>query len=107
LELIDDELDQTSKGLASPHHLHNVQSAIENILSLVEYDDLIADMAGRLIQTAADYINRHDIVPAARTREDEIADAKRFRAAQNALARFRLALERSRPNARVRTLRLG
>jgi hypothetical protein len=43
LKLINTQFDEISRGLTSPHHLHNVRCGIENILSLLEYDnDVVA-----------------------------------------------------------------
>jgi hypothetical protein len=106
LDLIESELKRVSKGFFSSHYLHNVRSGIANIVDLIEYDDEIADAADHLTRMAAGYINRHDAVSVA-VAERETADADRFRTALAALAHFRAALERARPNSRVHTLGLG
>ncbi len=38
LKLIDTQLEETSRGVTSSHHFHNVQCGIENILSLLDYN---------------------------------------------------------------------
>jgi hypothetical protein len=39
LKLISTQLEETSRGIASSHHFHNVQCGIENILSLLDYNN--------------------------------------------------------------------
>jgi hypothetical protein len=39
LKLISAQLEETSRGVISSHHFHNVQCGIENILSLIEYNN--------------------------------------------------------------------
>jgi hypothetical protein len=95
-----------SSGIASSHHVHNVQAGIANILSLLQYDAEIDAAAERLSQAAADYLNRHGIVSTITIEQERRADIDRFGAAQDSLAAFRAALERARPNSRVRTLGL-
>ena len=107
LDLIENVLRQASKGIASSHHLHNVQSGIANILDLLQYDDGIADAAGQLTRMAASYINRHNLVPVVITDKETDGDADRLRAAFAALAHFRSTLEGAQPNRRVHTLGLG
>jgi hypothetical protein len=104
LDLIESELRQASKGVASSHHVHNVQSGIANIVDLLEYDGGIADAAGHLTRMAASYINRHNVAVPEREAD---ADADRLRAALAALANFRSTLERARPNSRVHVLGLA
>jgi hypothetical protein len=48
LKLINTQFDEISRGLTSPHHLHNVRCGIENILSLLEYDNDIVAKADQL-----------------------------------------------------------
>ncbi len=43
LKLISTQLEETSRGVTSSHHFHNVQCGIENILSLLEYNSEDAD----------------------------------------------------------------
>lgn len=107
IDLIKGVIAEASKGIASSHHVHNVQSGIVNILSLLEHDEEISAAADRLGQTAANYLNRHGIVSATITDHERRADADRFGVAQEALAVFRAALERARPSPRVRVLGLG
>jgi hypothetical protein len=107
VELIKDVLSEASRGVASSHHFHNVRAGIANILSLLEYDNEIGEAANRLTQTAANYLNRHDIASATVTEQERRADADRFGIVQDALAAFGASLERARPSARVRTLGLG
>jgi hypothetical protein len=107
LDLIESELKRVAKGLSSSHYLHNVRSGIANIVDLIEYDDEIADAADHLTRMAAGYINRHGAVLVAVAERETHADADRFRTALAALAHFRAALERARPNTRVHTLGLG
>ena len=79
---------EASSGIASSHHFHNVRAGIANILSLLEYDEEIGAAADRLTETAANYLNRHDIVSTTTTEQERRADADRF------------------PSSRVRTLGL-
>ena len=106
LDLIFAELQQASKGVVSPHHVHNVQSGIANILALLEHNDEIADAADRLGRVAARYINRHAILPITCGELGTSADAARLSAALAALDAFCVVLERARPNSRVRVLGL-
>jgi hypothetical protein len=107
VDLIKRALLEASRGIASSHHLHNVRAGIANILSLLEHDDEIGAAADRLTQTAANYLNRHDIGLTIMTEQERRADVARFDVAQDALAAFRASLERARPSSRVRTLGLG
>jgi hypothetical protein len=106
LDLIFTELQQASKGIASAHHVHNVQSGIANILALLEHNDEIADAADRLDRVAARYINCHAILPIPGDELEAGADAARLSAALAALDAFCAVLERARPNSRVRVLGL-
>ena len=58
VDLIKRVLLEASKGIASSHHVHNVQAGIANILCLLQYDGEIGAAAERLTQTAANYLNR-------------------------------------------------
>jgi len=107
VDLIKRALLEASRDIASSHHLHNVRAGIANILSLLEYDDEIGAAADRLTQTAANYLNRHNIGLTMMTEQERRADVDRFGVAQDALAAFRASLERARPSSRVRTLGLG
>jgi hypothetical protein len=102
LKLISAQLEEKSRGVISSHHFHNVQCGIENILSLLEYNNDIVDKADQLSRRASSYITRHDLISS-----NVSEDANRLRAAQEALAGFCLAIERSQPNSRVRTLGLA
>jgi hypothetical protein len=107
IDLIERALTEASRGIASSHHFHNVRAGIANILSLLEYDAEIGAAADRLTQTAASYINRHDIGATTMTERERGADADRFSIAQDAVAAFRASLERGRPSSRVRKLGLA
>jgi hypothetical protein len=104
LKLISAQLEETSRGVTNSHHVHNVQCGIQNILSLLEYNNDVIESADRLLRRASSYIAHHE--PSSRKMGDVSEDADRLRAAQDALAGFRSVVERSRPNARVRTLGL-
>jgi hypothetical protein len=56
LNLISAQLEETSRGISSDHHFHNVQCGIANILSLLEFDDNIDKTANQLSRTASIYI---------------------------------------------------
>jgi hypothetical protein len=107
VDLIKRTLLEASRGIASSHHLHNVRAGIANILSLLEYDAAIGAAADRLTQTAASYIDHHDILSPTMTEQERRADADRFGMAQDAFAAFRASLERARPSSRVRALGLA
>ena len=107
LNLINTTLEDISRGVASPHHLHNVRCGIENILSLLQHNNAVFEKADQLSCRAHDYITYHDLVtskPADSTRGE---DVDRLRAVREALAGFRSAVEHSQPNSRVRTLGLA
>jgi hypothetical protein len=104
LRLISAQLEETSRGVTSSHHFHNVQCGIENILSLLEYNKDVFEKADQLASRASNYISCHD---PRNTDTDISEDADRLRAALEALAGFAAALEQSRPNSRVRTLGLA
>jgi hypothetical protein len=105
LKLIGAQLEETSRGLHSVHHVHNIDCGIANILSLLEPNNDVVQKADQLSLKASSYISRHD--PASAGVSDGNEDADRFHAAQAALAGFRFAVERSRPNSRVHTLGLA
>jgi hypothetical protein len=107
LKLISAQLEETSRGVISSHHFHNVQCGIENILSLLEYNDDLVDKADQLSRRASNYITRHDMISSKISERDISEDADRLRATHEALAGFRLAVEHSQPNSRVRTLGLA
>jgi hypothetical protein len=52
LKVISAQLEQTSRGVASPHHLHNVRCGIENILSLLQLNKEIVEKAVALLTTS-------------------------------------------------------
>jgi len=106
LKLISAQLEETSRGVISSHHFHNVQCGIENILSLIEYNNEVVQKADQLSLRASSYITRHDLISSNVSDGDVSEDANRLRAAQEALAGFCFAVERSLPNSRVRTLGL-
>ena len=108
LKLIGAQLEETSRGVPSPHHLHNVRCGIENILSFLELNNEVVEKADRLARSASDYITRHDLI-SLNIRDDETVggDADRLRATYEALASFCSAVEHSQPNSRLRTLGLA
>ena len=103
LNLINAQLEETSRGISSSHHFHNVQCGIANILSLLKYSNDVGEKADQLSRTASNYIACHAVI----TEGDIAKDADRLKAAHAALAGFRLAVEHSQPNARVRALGLS
>lgn len=107
LKLISAQLEEKSRGVISSHHFHNVQCGIENILSLLEYNNDIVEKADQLSRRASSYITCRDLISSNVSDGDVSEDADRLRAAQEALAGFCLAIERSQPNSRVRTLGLA
>jgi hypothetical protein len=107
LNLIGAQLEETSRGINSSHHFHNVQCGIANILSLLEYDNTVGEKADQLSRTASNYITCHDVISSKTGDGDITEDAERLNAAHEALAGFRFAVEHSQPNARVRTLGLS
>ena len=107
LKLISAQLEETSRGVTSSHHFHNVQCGIENILSLLEYNNDVVDKADQLSRRASSYITRHDLISSRISDTDISEDADRLRAAHEALAGFCFAVEHSKPNSRVGTLGLA
>ena len=107
LKLIGAQLEETSRGLHSVHHVHNIDCGIANILSLLEPNNEVVQKADQLSLKASSYISRHDPASTGVSDGDDNEDADRFHAAQAALAGFRFAVERSRPNSRVHTLGLA
>jgi hypothetical protein len=100
LKLISTQLEETSRGVTSSHHFHNVQCGIENILSLLEYNNDVVDKADQLSRRASNYITRHGLISSKISDTDISEDADR-------LGAFRFAVEHSQPNSRVRTLGLA
>jgi hypothetical protein len=107
LKLINTVLEDTSRGVASPHHFHNVRCGIENILSLLKYNNEIVEKADQLSRRARDYITYRDLVTSKNSDGTIGEDDDRLRAVREALAGFRSALEHSQPNSRVRALGLA
>src|SRR4051795_1902062 len=60
LKLIGAQLEETSRGLHSIHHVHNIDCGIANILSLLEPNNEVAQKADQLSRKASSYISRHD-----------------------------------------------
>ena len=107
LNPINTALEDISRGVASPHHLHNVRCGIENILSLLELNDEVIEKADQLARRASDYITRHDLI-SLKIRDETISeDTDRLRATYEALASFCSAVEHSQPNSRLGTLGLA
>jgi hypothetical protein len=106
LKLINTALEDVSRGVASPHHLHNVRCGIENILSLLEYNTEVVEKADQLSRRAGDYITHHDMVTS-KMSDGTKEDLDRLRTVREALASFCSAVEHSQPNSRVRTLGLA
>jgi hypothetical protein len=107
LRLISAQLDETSRGVASPHHLHNVRCGIENILSLLQLNNEVVEKADWLSRRASDYITHHDLISLKISDGTCSEDADRLRVTHEALASFCSAVEHSQPNSRVRTLGLS
>jgi len=107
LKLISAQLEETSRGVTSSHHFHNVQCGIENIMSLLEHNIDVIEKADQLSRRAFNYITRHDLILSKISDGDISEDADRLRATYEALAGFRFAVEHSQPNSRVRTLGLA
>lgn len=105
LKLINTALDDVARGVPSPHHLHNVHCGIENIMSLLEYNNEAVETADQLSRRSREYITYHDLGASNSGTVD--VDVDRLHAAREALARFSSAVEHSKPNSRVRTLGLG
>ena len=106
LKLINTALEDVSRGVASPHHLHNVRCGIDNILSLLKYNNEVVDKADQLSRRACDYITHHDLVTSKMGDGTNREDVDRLRTVHEALAGFCSAVEHSQPNSRVRTLGL-
>src|ERR1700680_3406840 len=104
LKLIGAQLEETSRGVRNIHHFHNVQCGIANILSLIESNNDVVDKADQLSRRASNYIVHHVLIPSKAGDGSISDDADRLHAAHEALDVFRFAVERSRPNSRVRTL---
>jgi hypothetical protein len=105
--LIKAQLEETSRGINSIHHFHNVQCGIENILCLLECNDDVVEKARQLSRRAASYITGHGLISSKTSDGDVSEDADRLRAAHEALAGFCFAVEHSKANSRTRTLGLA
>ena len=105
--LIRAQLEETSRGVTSIHHFHNVQCGIENILCLLEYNNDVVEKANQLSRRASSYITRHRLISSKICDADVSEDADRLRAAHEALAGFCFAVEHSKPNSRVGILGLA
>jgi hypothetical protein len=105
--LIRAQLEETSRGITSIHHFHNVQCGIDNILCLLEYNNDVFEKADQLARRASSYITRHDSISSKIIDGGVSEDADRLRAAHEALAGFCFAVEHSKPNSRVGTLGLA
>jgi hypothetical protein len=106
-KLINAQLEETSLGIRSIHHIHNVHCGITNILSLLEHNNDVVEKADQLSRRASSYITHRDPISAALGDGDSNEDIDRLHAAHTALAGFRLAVEHSRPHARVHALGLA
>ena len=107
LKLINTTLDDTSRGVASPYHLHNVRCGIENILCLLAYNTEVAEKADQLSRRASDYVTYHALITSKVSDGAIGEDGDRLRAVHEALASFSSAVQHSAPNSRVRTLGLA
>ena len=107
LKLISAQLEETSHGIRSIHHIHNVHCGITNILSLLEHNNDVVEKADQLSRRASNYITHRDPVSATVGDVYSSEDTARLQAAHAALAGFRFAVEHSRPNSRVHTLGLA
>ena len=76
LNLINAQLEETSRGISSSHHFHNVQCGIANILSLLKYSNDVGEKADQLSRTASNYIACHAVI----TEGDITKDADRLKA---------------------------
>ena len=92
LNLISAQLEETSCGIISIHHFHNVQCGIANILSLLKYNSDVAETAHQLSRTASNYITGHDLI-SSKVGDISEDDAGRLHAAHEALTGFRCAVE--------------
>jgi hypothetical protein len=101
LKLIGGAIDDTSRGVSSAHHFHNVCCGVEHITSHLNCDNALIEKADRLVRRAGDYITNHDLA-LSKTGED----AERPRAVHKALDDFWTAVERGQPNSSVRKLGL-
>ncbi len=101
------QLEETSRGAVSIHHLHNVHCGIDNILCLLKYNGDIVEKADQLLRIASSYITGHDLISSKVSDGNISEDADRLRAAHEALAGFCFAVEHGQPNSRVGTLGLA
>ena len=68
LHLIFTQLEETSRGVTSSHHFHNVQCGIENILSLLERDNDILEKADQLASFNSDIARYKDLTTRPKSR---------------------------------------
>ena len=73
LKLINSTLEDISRGVDSPHHLHNVRCGVENIMCLLEYNSEVVQKADQFSRQACDYIKHHDFV-ASKNRDGTIVE---------------------------------
>src|ERR1700741_1574995 len=93
LKLINTTLEDTSRGIASPHHLHNVRCGIENILCLLAYNTKVAEQTDQISGRASDYVTYH-VLTTSKVSDGTIGeDGDRLRAVREALASFSSAVE--------------
>ena len=111
LKLISAQLEETSRGIISVHHFHNVQCGIENILSLLERNNDVIETADQLSRRASNYITRHGLISSTVGDSDINDDADRLRAAHAALRARLLAstqpFSQRRSDGRLRTTIAG
>ena len=107
LSLINTTFDDIDRGVASPHHLHNVNCGIENIMSLLEHNTEAVETADQLSRRAREYVTSHQVTVSESDCGTIGGDIDRLHAAREALAGFCSAVEHSQPNSRVRTLGLA
>jgi hypothetical protein len=79
---------------------------IENIWSLLEYNNEVVEKADHLSRRACDYVAYHDLVTSKTTDSTSGEDIDRLLAVRETLAGFRSAVEHSQPITRLRTLGL-
>jgi hypothetical protein len=104
LKLINGAIQDTSRGVASAHHLHNVRCGVANIMSILNQDNALVEKADRLVRRADDYIIYHDLVTSKTGGATVGEDADRLRAVHEAIDDFHSTVECSQPNSRVRKL---
>ena len=96
LKLINSTIEDTSRGVASAHHLDNVRCGVENIISLLQCDNGVIEKADQLTRRAESYITYHGLVTSNISGVTIGEDGDRLRALREALDDFHSAVERSR-----------